>query len=98
MCGLLTLTSSEDELFLTKVNFSNKAVLNSSPLLPYIFLFLQMLIAVILLHLFSLFSPRIILPTYKELTLSNAKTLTPVVVCRPSMITGNPNYYHLPAG
>ncbi|KDQ13579.1 hypothetical protein BOTBODRAFT_33585 [Botryobasidium botryosum FD-172 SS1] len=37
--------------------FVNKAVLNSSPTLPFSFIFIQLLIAVVLLHLAALISP-----------------------------------------
>ncbi len=57
--------------------FVNKAVLNSSPDLPLLFLFLQMVIAVILLHLTAaVFPKRVDLP---KLDLDAAKKLTPVV-------------------
>lgn len=60
--------------------FVNKAVLNSSPTLPYLFLFLQMSIAVILLHLASILSPKVAIPTNSELTFHKAKKLAPVVL------------------
>ncbi|KLO06789.1 hypothetical protein SCHPADRAFT_945815 [Schizopora paradoxa] len=57
--------------------FVNKAVLNSSPDLPLLFLFLQMIIAVVLLHLTAaLFPKRVDLP---NLNMEAAKKLTPVV-------------------
>ncbi|OCB89055.1 hypothetical protein A7U60_g3864 [Sanghuangporus baumii] len=58
--------------------FVNKAVLNSSPELPLLFLLIQLLIAVALLHLSSaLFSHKIDLP---RLELETAKKLAPVVL------------------
>lgn len=56
--------------------FVNKAVLNSSPDLPLIFLFLQLVIAVFLLHVAALFSSRIEIPNWDWYT---AKKLFPVV-------------------
>lgn len=44
--------------------FVNKAVLNSSPDLPLIFLFLQLIIAVLLLHVAAIFSSRIEIPQW----------------------------------
>ncbi|EIM92216.1 uncharacterized protein STEHIDRAFT_89058 [Stereum hirsutum FP-91666 SS1] len=57
--------------------FVNKAVLNSSPDLPLLFLFIQLIIAVILLHVSAFFSPRIEIP---RLDLHSAKKLAPVVI------------------
>jgi GDP-fucose transporter C1 len=57
--------------------FVNKAVLTASPSLPLAFLLIQLLIAVLLLHLSSLLIPsKIDLP---KLTLPSAKLLFPVV-------------------
>lgn len=66
---------------------SNKAVLNSSPTLPLLFLFFQLLIAVVLLHVSAFVSPRITLPSRAELSLTNVKALTPVVVSHHSSVT-----------
>jgi len=54
----------------------NKAVLNSSPDLPLIFLFLQLTLAVFLLHVAALFSSRVEIPNWDWYT---AKKLFPVV-------------------
>lgn len=54
----------------------NKAVLNSSPDLPLIFLFLQLIIAVLLLHVAALFSSRIEIPQWDRRV---ATKLFPVV-------------------
>lgn len=57
--------------------FVNKAVLNNSPDLPLLFLMLQLIIAVALLHLSALFSSKIEIPKFdKEV----AKKLMPVVL------------------
>ncbi|KAF6766678.1 hypothetical protein DFP72DRAFT_867281 [Ephemerocybe angulata] len=56
--------------------FVNKAVLNNSPDLPLFFLLVQLLIAVILLHISALFTKRIEIPT---LDVKVAKSLVPVV-------------------
>lgn len=56
--------------------YSNKAVLNSSPDLPMIFLLFQLLIAVFLLHLSAVISKKIQIP---KLDLQVAKSLIPVV-------------------
>ena len=57
--------------------FVNKAVLNSSPDLPLLFLFFQMLIAVGLLHLTAaIFPSRVDLP---KLSSESAKKLAPVI-------------------
>jgi GDP-fucose transporter C1 len=55
----------------------NKAVLSSSPDLPLLFLLLQLLIAVVLLHLSAAVSKRIEIP---KLDPDVAKKLTPVVL------------------
>lgn len=55
---------------------SNKTVLNSTPDVPLFFLFLQLLIAVLLLHVTALFSSRIEIPQWDSYT---AKKLLPVV-------------------
>jgi len=56
--------------------FVNKTVLNSTPEAPLLFLFLQLLIAVILLHVTALFSSRIEIPQWDSYTV---KKLVPVV-------------------
>jgi len=56
--------------------FVNKAVLNSSPDLPMIFLFFQLLIAVFLLHFSAALSKKIQIP---KLNLQVARSLFPVV-------------------
>ncbi|GLB35871.1 putative triose-phosphate Transporter family protein [Lyophyllum shimeji] len=57
--------------------FVNKAVLNSSPDLPLLFLLIQLLIAVILLYASALVSKRIEIPKFDAQT---AKKLVPVVL------------------
>ncbi|KAF9225475.1 hypothetical protein BS17DRAFT_778637 [Gyrodon lividus] len=57
--------------------FVNKAVLNKSPDLPLLFLFLQLCIAVVLLHGAAAISSRVELP---KLELETAKKLAPVVL------------------
>ncbi|KAG1783531.1 hypothetical protein EV702DRAFT_1054052 [Suillus placidus] len=57
--------------------FVNKAVLNGSPDLPLLFLLLQLLIAVLLLHVAAMFITRVEIP---KLDLETAKKLTPVVL------------------
>ncbi|KAI0031412.1 hypothetical protein K488DRAFT_52133 [Vararia minispora EC-137] len=57
--------------------FVNKAVLNSTPDLPLLFLFIQLIIAVVLLHAGALLTPKIEVP---PLDLHTAKKLTPVVL------------------
>jgi len=56
--------------------FVNKAVLNAAPELPLLFLFNQLVMAVILLHLGAMFTPRIEIPV---LSIISAKKLFPVV-------------------
>ncbi|KAL4070643.1 hypothetical protein J3A83DRAFT_4372831 [Scleroderma citrinum] len=56
--------------------FVNKAVLNHSPDLPLLFLFLQLVIAVILLHASAAVTSRVEIP---KLELESAKKLFPVV-------------------
>jgi len=56
--------------------FVNKTVLNASPDVPLLFLFLQLIIAVILLHVAALFSSRIEIPRWDYHTM---KKLFPVV-------------------
>jgi GDP-fucose transporter C1 len=51
-------------------------VLNSTPDTPLLFLFLQLTIAVVLLHVTALFSPKIEIPHWD---LHTAKKLLPVV-------------------
>ncbi|TFY82081.1 hypothetical protein EWM64_g1929 [Hericium alpestre] len=57
--------------------FVNKAVLNSSPELPLLFLFIQLIIAVILLHASALILSKVEIPKYDLYT---AKKLIPVVL------------------
>jgi GDP-fucose transporter C1 len=57
--------------------FVNKAVLNGSPDLPLLFLLLQLLIAVLLLHVAAVFITRVEIP---KLEFGTAKKLTPVVL------------------
>jgi len=57
--------------------FVNKAVLMGSPDLPLLFLFLQLIIAVFLLHIATLLTDRVEIP---EWDLEAAKKLTPVVL------------------
>ena len=54
----------------------NKTVLNSTPDTPLLFLFLQLIIAVVFLHISALFSSRIEIPQWDLYT---AKKLLPVV-------------------
>jgi hypothetical protein len=54
----------------------NKTVLNSTPDTPLLFLFLQLVIAVVFLHISALFSSRIEIPQWDLYT---AKKLLPVV-------------------
>ncbi|KIK97546.1 hypothetical protein PAXRUDRAFT_824801 [Paxillus rubicundulus Ve08.2h10] len=56
--------------------FVNKAVLNKSPDLPLLFLFLQLSIAVVLLHGAAAVTSRVEIPKFE---LETAKKLTPVV-------------------
>jgi len=56
--------------------FVNKAVLNNSPDLPLLFLLIQLLVAVVLLHVSAAISPRIEIPTLDR---EVAKKLIPVV-------------------
>jgi GDP-fucose transporter C1 len=56
--------------------FVNKTVLNSTPDAPLLFLFIQLVIAVILLHLSALFTSRIEIPQWDRHTV---KKLFPVV-------------------
>jgi GDP-fucose transporter C1 len=56
--------------------FVNKTVLNSTPQAPLLFLFLQLVIAVLLLHVTALFSSRIEIPRWDSHTV---KKLAPVV-------------------
>ena len=58
--------------------FVNKAVLNSSPELPLLFLFFQLVIAVVLLHGAAIMYPaKVDLP---KIDFATAKKLTPVVL------------------
>ncbi len=54
----------------------NKTVLNSTPDTPLLFLFLQLIIAVVFLHVSALFSSKIEIPHWDLYT---AKKLLPVV-------------------
>ena len=54
----------------------NKTVLNSTPDTPLLFLFLQLIIAVVFLHISALFSSKIEIPQWDLYT---AKKLLPVV-------------------
>ena len=56
---------------------SNKAVLNNAPELPLLFLLIQLIIAVALLHISAFFTKRVELPAIEKET---AKNLTPVVL------------------
>jgi solute carrier family 35 (GDP-fucose transporter), member C1 len=56
--------------------FVNKTVLNSTPDAPLLFLFLQLIIAVLLLHVSALFSSRIEIPQWDRHTV---RKLVPVV-------------------
>jgi GDP-fucose transporter C1 len=56
--------------------FVNKAVLNGSPDLPLLFLLIQLLMAVVLLHAAALFSPKVVIP---KIEMAVAKKLVPVV-------------------
>lgn len=56
---------------------SNKAVLNSSPDLPLLFLLIQLVIAVLLLHAAAFVSPKVEIPT---LDFKTVKSLTPVIL------------------
>lgn len=56
---------------------SNKTVLNNSPDLPLLFLLIQLLIAVVLLHISAAFSKKIEIP---KLDIQVAKKLVPVVL------------------
>lgn len=56
---------------------SNKAVLNSSPELPLLFLFIQLVIAVVLLHAAALLTSRVEIPKFD---LKTAQKLTPVTL------------------
>jgi GDP-fucose transporter C1 len=55
----------------------NKAVLNSSPDLPLTFLFIQLVIAVVLLHLSNAVNKRVEIPV---VSLETSKKLIPVVL------------------
>jgi hypothetical protein len=56
---------------------SNKAVLNTAPELPLLFLLIQLIIAVVLLHISAFFTKRVELPVIEK---EMAKNLTPVVL------------------
>ena len=64
-------------LFLLISFVRNKAVLNSSPDLPLLFLLIQLVIAVILLQTSAFFTPKVEIPKFDLLA---AKKLTPVVL------------------
>jgi solute carrier family 35 (GDP-fucose transporter), member C1 len=72
-----SVSSAKQLMFFVQMVFVNKAVLNHTPELPLLFLFNQMIVAVILLHLSAAFSSRIEIP---RLDLSVAKKLIPVVL------------------
>ncbi|OCH94685.1 hypothetical protein OBBRIDRAFT_74443 [Obba rivulosa] len=55
--------------------FVNKAVMNSSPDLPLLFLLIQLVLAVVLLHAAALVTPKVEIP---KLDLKTAKKLAPV--------------------
>ncbi|KAI0079616.1 hypothetical protein K474DRAFT_600483 [Panus rudis PR-1116 ss-1] len=57
--------------------FVNKAVLNSSPELPLFFLFIQLVLAVILLHASAFITPKVEIPRFE---LKTAKKLAPVTL------------------
>ncbi|KAI0964014.1 hypothetical protein AcW1_000934 [Taiwanofungus camphoratus] len=57
--------------------FVNKAVLNSSPELPLLFLLIQLILAVVLLHAAAFITPKVEIP---KLDLKTAKKLTPVTL------------------
>ncbi|GJE85811.1 nucleotide-sugar transporter-like protein [Phanerochaete sordida] len=57
--------------------FVNKAVLNSSPDLPLLFLLNQLIIAVVLLHISALITPKVEIP---HLDLKTAKKVAPVTL------------------
>ncbi|KZT02436.1 uncharacterized protein LAESUDRAFT_661707 [Laetiporus sulphureus 93-53] len=57
--------------------FVNKAVLNSSPDLPLVFLLIQLILAVVLLHASALITPKVEIP---KLKLETAKKLMPVTL------------------
>ena len=56
---------------------SNKAVLNTAPELPLLFLLIQLIIAVVLLHISAFFTKRVELPAIEK---EMAKNLAPVVL------------------
>ncbi|KAJ3482438.1 hypothetical protein NLI96_g6981 [Meripilus lineatus] len=57
--------------------FVNKAVLNSTPELPLLFLLIQLILAVILLHAAAFLTPKVEIP---QLNFQTAKKLTPVTL------------------
>ncbi|OBZ78695.1 GDP-fucose transporter 1 [Grifola frondosa] len=57
--------------------FVNKAVLNSSPDLPLLFLLIQLVLAVVLLHAAAAISPKVEIPKFE---MKNAKKLVPVTL------------------
>ncbi|KAI0095088.1 hypothetical protein BDY19DRAFT_916230 [Irpex rosettiformis] len=59
------------------MSYRNKAVMNSSPELPMLFLFNQLVLAVILLHAAALFTKKVEIP---KLDFKTAKKLTPVTL------------------
>jgi solute carrier family 35 (GDP-fucose transporter), member C1 len=66
--------------------FVNKAVLNSTPNLTILFMFIQSMTTVLLLHLTSLFSHHIQLPTLDVVT---AKKLAPLIIVDAAGFTFN---------
>jgi GDP-fucose transporter C1 len=66
--------------------FVNKVVLNSTPNLPLLFMFFQSMITVLLLHITSLFSSHIQLPS---LDLTTANKLAPLIIIDAAGFTFN---------
>ena len=73
-CECCGLACSSREFTLSR---SNKAVLNSSPDLPLLFLLIQLVLAVVLLHGAARITPKVEIP---KLDLKTAKKLTPVTL------------------
>ncbi|KAG8968467.1 hypothetical protein FRC05_001534 [Tulasnella sp. 425] len=68
--------------------FVNKVVLNSSPNLPLLMLFLQFIIAVICLHLSAVFSSKIEIPR-QLLSMEKFKQLVPILIVNVVGLTFN---------
>lgn len=66
--------------------FVNKAVLNSTPNLTILFMFIQSMITVLLLHFTALFSRHIQIPT---LDMATAKNLAPLIIVDAAGFTFN---------